>query len=98
MKLSIDETKPFVIKTSGEINNIEFKKSIPSLEEMQAVVGGYIELVPLGNSYFMVVNEEGIIFGMPINIKATEYLCKITKQPSPVILGHVLIIHSDMIN
>lgn len=97
MKLSIDETKPFVIKTSGEINNIEFKESMPSLEEMQAIVGGYIELVPLGNSYFMVVNEEGVIFDKPMNSAASEYLYRKTGRIT-FILGDVFVIHSNMIN
>lgn len=36
-----------------------------TLEEMQAIVGGYIELVELDGSTTMVVNEEGKLIPCP---------------------------------
>ena len=43
-----------------------------SLEEMQAIVGGYIETVPCKQpGMMMVVNEEGKLLGLPRNDKAT---------------------------
>ena len=44
-----------------------------TLEQMQEVVGGFIELVlsPAARQYFMVVNEEGKLTGLPINYGAT---------------------------
>ena len=44
----------------------------PSLEEMQAFVGGRIELVYLSNGDHLVINEEGLLDGLPINQKATN--------------------------
>lgn len=42
-----------------------------SLDEMQKVVGGLIELIGLDKGY-MVVNEEGKIYQLPFNFEATK--------------------------
>lgn len=43
-----------------------------SLKEMQAIVGGYIELVPCKQpGMIMVINEEGKLLGLPRNEQAT---------------------------
>ena len=44
-----------------------------TLEELQEMVGGYIELVHVPNkpSMRLVVNEEGLIRGLPLNHMAT---------------------------
>ena len=44
----------------------------PSLEDMQEFVGGRIELVYLSNGDHLVINEEGLVDGLPINQKATN--------------------------
>mgnify|MGYP003138199664 CR=1 FL=1 len=54
-----------------KIVNKEDKKKL-NLKEMQSMVGGYIERHPKkveinGKSYDVIVNEEGIINGLPIN-------------------------------
>jgi hypothetical protein len=42
------------------------------LEEHQALVGGYIELIPLGDGRTLMVNEEGLLRrGLPVNRRAT---------------------------
>ena len=64
-----------------------------SLEELQAFVGGYIELVrvPYGylnsGSFLLVVNEEGIPKGLPLNFLATII------SGSSQIYGDALITH-----
>lgn len=43
------------------------------LDEMQAIVGGLIEIVSCkDDSKLMVINEEGKLNGLPLNEKATE--------------------------
>lgn len=60
-----------IYKTDGTIQTV-----IPivgphfSLKEMQAIVGGYIEIINLSDGY-MVINEEGKIYKLPINENAT---------------------------
>lgn len=69
-----DTSKLVMVTTSSsngtkvtEIDDIE-----PTLDELQEMVGGYIEIVSLANGDQMIVNEEGKIKGLPINKKATE--------------------------
>ena len=43
-----------------------------TLAELQATVGGWIEVVRVGGSeWLLVVNEEGLIEGLPDNVIAT---------------------------
>ncbi len=42
------------------------------LEEMQHLVGGYIEVIPLPGEQAMVVNEHGKLHGQPLNEEATS--------------------------
>ena len=60
---------PTIYQTTGE--TVEVKREKPfSLEELQKLVGGYIELVPVGKKY-LVVNEEGRILDLPLNVNAS---------------------------
>ena len=43
-----------------------------NLEELQEVVDGYIELIPLPNDEVMVVNEDGQRLGLPQNHEASR--------------------------
>ena len=47
------------------------KDEKPTLEEWQEFVGGYIEIVHYGNKQ-IVVDEEGLLKGKPINVDAPE--------------------------
>ena len=38
-----------------------------SLRELQAIVGGFIELVQLDHEWMLVVHEEGLLFESPVN-------------------------------
>ena len=57
----------------------EIKLSVlkyPTLEKMQKMVGGYIERVTCeyeGRRCDMLVNEEGLMNGLPYNAQASEY-------------------------
>ena len=49
-----------IIKTNGQILEVQPQNGTDfQLEEMQAIVNGYIEMVPLHNGEIMIVNEEG---------------------------------------
>ncbi len=43
-----------------------------SLEELQGFVGGYIEVVSLGNGSLLVINEEGKLERLAYNEQATQ--------------------------
>lgn len=54
-----------------------------SLESMQEIVGGYIEILPINNDYMFVLNEEGKLLDLPINfswyndlICGTVFICR----------------------
>lgn len=42
-----------------------------TLEEMQGIVGGYIQIINLGNGNVMVINEDGKLLNLPKNAHAT---------------------------
>ena len=42
-----------------------------SLRELQAIVGGFVELVRLDHEWMLVVNEEGLLLGNPLNTTAS---------------------------
>ena len=61
-----------IIKASGEFVAIEPKNGKNfSLEELQSIVGGYIEIVYLSDGSLMVVNEEGLLKELPYNLVAS---------------------------
>jgi hypothetical protein len=66
--------KYLVIQPDGTYEQKETKKKELSLEQLQKLVGGYIELVHVkykGRRYEAYVNEEGKLKNMPFNPKAT---------------------------
>lgn len=78
--------KSKLIKTDGSqtiitpINGKEF-----SLGEIQNFVDGYVEIIQLGKSKKMYVNEEGLLAKLPMN----EVASNLAGQP---IVGNVLVI------
>lgn len=66
-----------------------------SLEELQGFVGGYIEIIGLGNNRLVIVNEEGKILGLPKNIFVTKIIQSAGRQD--IIVGNVLICDADKV-
>ena len=44
----------------------------PTLEKLQGMVGGFIEVIPMGDRQ-LIVNEEGKPFGLKVNPEATRW-------------------------
>lgn len=59
-----------------------------SLKECQEMVGGYIEIVRLGEGWILVVNEDGIRLDLPAN----AYASALTGQ---LILGDVALMRTE---
>ena len=79
-----------IIKTDGTRFNIEPKnKTDFQLSELQEIVGGYIDILPLSKSQCMVVNEEGKVHGLPYNPLATT--CAYIAGIKDIIVGDVLV-------
>jgi len=65
-----------LIKPDGTTERIE---GVVTLSAAQSLVGGYIEFVPLKDEYAgknlqLIVNEEGLLKGLPINGVASDYV------------------------
>lgn len=85
-----------VIMTDGIALKTEPKNGTDfSLEEMQKIVGGYIEILRLGSELIMVVNEEGKLNGLGFNAKAT--ILARAAGYDDYIVGDVLVCPSDMV-
>lgn len=56
--------------TKPVIRYIKHKE--PSLKEMQAFVGGYIQMIMLGDDKMMIIDEEGKFKGKAENVTATD--------------------------
>ena len=69
-----------------------------SLEEVQKIVGGYIEVVGLSDGNILVLNEEGKLCGLDENPKATVIAHEHKAMFShDYIVGNVLICSSDIL-
>lgn len=89
-----------LVKTDGTKEPVAPKNGTDfSINELQAFVGGYIEIITIkfdGKDYYMVVNEEGKLNGLPYNEAATELYQK-TSFWGDCIVGDALICDTDMI-
>lgn len=80
-----------IYKTNGEQievqpeNGKDFK-----LEQLQKIVGGYIDMIGVGGDGIMVFNDEGKLIELPYNECATELLRK-HYNTDDFIVGDVLI-------
>ena len=66
------------------------------LEEMQEIVGGYIEIIRLNDGRIIVVNEEGLPQGLPVNIEATNILRR-DHSTAQYIVGNAIVCDADMV-
>ena len=66
------------------------------LEEMQKIVGGYIEIVRLNDGRIIIVNEDGLSLNLPVNIEATNILRR-DHSTTEYIVGNAIVCDADMI-
>ena len=74
----------------GKIMITVMEDKQPTLQEAQKIVGGLVEMVrsPKQPEWQILVNEEGLLRGLPHNKEATE-LC------GTGIVGHAIILKGD---
>ena len=63
-----------IIIPNYEVSPIEPENGKFTLEQLQSIVEGYIEVVHIGEKELMVVNKEGLLRNMEVNDVATTYL------------------------
>ena len=75
----------------SKLITIEDKR--PTLEKVQGLVGGLVELIELSNGDQMLVNENGIMLELPYNSEAT-YIASKTSAAFIInsIRGHAVIL------
>ena len=80
-----------IIKSSGEVietqpnNGTDF-----SLEELQTIVGGYIEVVSLRDGRLICCDEQGKLKGKDFNTRAT-YILQAAMPTHDFVVGDVLV-------
>lgn len=83
-----------IIKTDGAQIEVQPKNGTDfQLEELNEIVGGFIEIVYLRNGLIMVVNEEGKLNNLPLNEVATR-VCLLNGYPDTIV-GNVLVCKSE---
>lgn len=87
-----------IIKTNGTHQSVQPTNGTDfTLEEMQGIVGGDIELVFLNETEIMVVNEEGKVNALAYNSAATHIFKENHPSVSDYIVGDVLVCNNEQI-
>lgn len=87
-----------IIKTTGEVVEVSPKNGKDfSLEELKAIVGGWIEVVSLHDGRLIVCDEEGKLKGKNRNHKATD-LYRLTLLTNDFLVGDVLVCNDNEID
>jgi len=69
-------------------------KAPPTLEEVQELVGGWVEMITLDNGDQMLFDEDGKLKGLPINEVATR-LARPAIFDQDYIVGHAVVLRDD---
>ncbi len=86
-----------IIKTDGtRMDAVPANGTDFSLEEMQKIVGGLVEIIDLDEDKCIVLNEEGKIDDLPFNEEATKIFRSYFKT-GDYIVGDVLICDNEQI-
>tara|TARA_R110002074_G_scaffold116180_4_gene247407 strand:- start:33430 stop:33720 length:291 start_codon:yes stop_codon:yes gene_type:complete len=82
-----------VLEANGTIRKHYFDSEFATLEELQGIVGGNIELLRLRDNKIMIVNEDGLNMQLDLNKPAVNYLYDFGISDIPIV-GNVLVIDS----
>jgi len=85
-----------LIRVDGTIE--EFDAASASLEDLQAMVGGYIQEAPMPRGQdiaTIICNEEGKLMGLPMNREATRIFQDAWRSNADYIAGNAIIVTLD---
>lgn len=86
-----------LLKTDGSVPFVEPKNGKTfTLDELQGYVGGDIECVHASKRLIFVMNEEGKLRGLKVNLKATVFY-RILMRNFDLLVGDVLLCTTDEI-
>lgn len=95
----MSNSTPEVIRVNGKIDKVLPEDGISfSLEELQTVVGGHIEIVALFDGRMMVLNEEGKLDNLPVNVVATGMFNHPPRAWFDPICGNVLVCYANWLD
>ena len=60
------------IKSTAKLQIIEDSKHEPNLKAAQEFVGGMVEGITFPNGDYLIINEEGKLMQLPLNVEATK--------------------------
>ena len=60
------------LKSTAKFQIVEDSKHEPDLEAAQKFVGGMVEGITFPNGDYLIINEEGKILNLPLNVEATK--------------------------
>lgn len=87
----------YIIKTTGEAIETQPKNGTDfSLEELQTIVGGYIEVISLHDGRLIVCDEQGKCKGKDRNHTATDIFHSVFRN-NDFMVGDVLVCREDQI-
>lgn len=86
-----------IIKPNGETKNVTPNQDQFTHQELNKLVGGYIEVIRLNDEWFMVINEEGKLQNLPYNTMATM-LYQSYVSPYDCIVGNAVLVSSNEID
>lgn len=86
-----------IIKSNGETKTVEPKNGTDfKLEELQAIVGGYVQIAYLRDDEIMVMDEEGRLKDKDLNLRASlRYRRDV--NPYDSVVGDVLICKTNQV-
>lgn len=94
------EEQNYIIKTDGTLVEMSEPDNGVSytLEELQEIVDGYIEVIHLDDYRVMIVNEDGKYRRFNRNLKATElaHNCRAI-FPNDFIVGKAIVMNNELI-
>lgn len=90
-----DMVSGLIYQTDGNVIEKAFSKKNITLKDMQNIVKGYVEFLYLKDDLIMVVNEEGKINSLPVNVKATRLVQE--SGINDLIVGDVLVVNKNLI-
>lgn len=94
-KYSLNTEKDYIVRPNGDMIEIKpDKDGFYSLEKMQALIGGYIEIYSVSSKYTYVGDEEGV-YGGKENIKLTDLLKGKVNLYNDLAWGNGLIVKNE---
>ena len=72
---------------ASEFKIIEDQKDEPTLKSAQQFVGGWVQGITFPNGDYLILNEEGKMYNLPLNKEATKLWCA-TFTKDKYIWGH----------